>query len=119
MEAAKKKKHLGHRDGGWKVFLAIMAIIALIPLLYALSLSFRTQNSIFDPRLFVTDLTTGNYIKAISDNPTIVNNFIFQSCDLCSIHSCYSTLCIYGSLWIFQKECIWKSNHVQPDPSVH
>ena len=76
MEAAKKKKHLGHRDGGWKVFLAIMAIIALIPLLYALSLSFRTQNSIFDPRLFVTDLTTGNYIKAISDNPTIVNNII-------------------------------------------
>lgn len=63
MEAAKKKKHLGHRDGGWKVFLAIMAIIALIPLLYALSLSFRTQNSIFDPRLFVTDLTTGNISK--------------------------------------------------------
>ena len=76
MGAVKKKNRLGHRDRSWKIFLAVMAVIALIPLVYALSLSVRTQNSIYDPRLFVTDLTIGNYIKAISDNPTILNNFI-------------------------------------------
>ena len=66
MEAVKKKNRLGHRDRSWKIFLAVMAVIALIPLVYALSLSVRTQNSIYDPRLIVTDLTIGNYIKAIN-----------------------------------------------------
>lgn len=61
---------------GWYVFLAFMTCIALIPLVYSLSLSFRTQNSIFDPRLFVSDLTTGNYIKAVQDNPTLIFNFL-------------------------------------------
>ena len=46
MEAVKKKNRLGHRDRSWKIFLAVMAVIALIPLVYALSLSVRTQNSI-------------------------------------------------------------------------
>lgn len=64
MGAVKKKNRLGHRDRSWKIFLAVMAVIALIPLVYALSLSVRTQNSIYDPRLFVTDLTIGNYINA-------------------------------------------------------
>ena len=82
MGAVKKKNRLGHRDRSWKIFLAVMAVIALIPLVYALSLSVRTQNSIYDPRLFVTDLTIGNYIKAISDNPTILNNFIQYSVHL-------------------------------------
>ena len=52
MGAVKKKNRLGHRDRSWKIFLAVMAVIALIPLVYALSLSVRTQNSIYDPRLF-------------------------------------------------------------------
>lgn len=67
---------LGKRDTGWKILLVIATVITLIPLVYALSLSFRTQNSIYDPRLFVTELTVGNYIKAVQDNPTLLNNFI-------------------------------------------
>lgn len=69
-------KRSGRKNGGWIVFLVIMTVITVIPLVYALSLSFRTQNSIYDPRLFVTETTVGNYLKAMKDNPTIVNNFI-------------------------------------------
>ena len=112
MGAVKKKNRLGHRDRSWKIFLAVMAVIALIPLVYALSLSVRTQNSIYDPRLFVTDLTIGNYIKAISDNPTIFEQLYFQPCNFCNFYSSYSALRIHGSLWIFQKECIRKSYYV-------
>ena len=61
---------------GWIAVLVFCTICTLIPLLFALSLSFRTQSSIFDPALFNPDMTIGNYIKAISDNPTIMNNFI-------------------------------------------
>ena len=61
---------------GWIAVLVFCTICTLIPLLFALSLSFRTQSSIFDPALFNPDMTIGNYVKAISDNPTIMNNFI-------------------------------------------
>lgn len=76
MTKTRSRGKLGKKDTGWKIMLVIAAVITVIPLVYALSLSFRTQNSIYDPRLFVTELTTGNYIKAIQDNPTILNNFI-------------------------------------------
>ena len=61
---------------GWNIFLLIFAILCVLPLLYSASLSLRTQNSIYDPRLFVTDLTLNNYVKAVLDNPTLLNNFI-------------------------------------------
>ena len=106
MGAIKKKKHLGHKDGGWIVFLAIMAVIALIPLLYALSLSFPTQNSIFDPRHFVTEMTVGNYVKAISDNPTILNNFI--SSLVISITSTATTvLCASMAVYGFSRKNVY------------
>lgn len=67
---------LNKTSKGWVIMLTISAVITLIPLVYALSLSFRTQNSIFDPRLFVREMTIGNYVKAIGDNPTLLNNLI-------------------------------------------
>ncbi|MFV0361546.1 MAG: carbohydrate ABC transporter permease [Suipraeoptans sp.] len=75
MNGKLKRKH-EQKNRMWYVFLIICAIVTLIPLVYALSLSFRTQNSIFSPSLFVTDLTFGNYVKALKDNPTIISNFI-------------------------------------------
>ena len=66
----------GPSDLGWRILLIVMTVITVIPLVYALSLSFRTQNSIFDPRLFVSEVTGNNYIKALKDNPTILMNFL-------------------------------------------
>ncbi|MGB4609492.1 MAG: carbohydrate ABC transporter permease [Saccharofermentanales bacterium] len=62
----------------WLIFLVISAVIFMIPLIYAFSLSLRDQNSIFDPRLFVeTDgLTFNNYKNAIQNNPTLLYNFL-------------------------------------------
>lgn len=78
METAKKVRagKLNRTSTGWIVLLTVFAVIALIPLVYALSLSFRTQNSIYDPRLFVSEMTIGNYVKAVTDNPTLLNNLI-------------------------------------------
>ena len=63
-------------QAGWILLLIIATVMTLLPLIFTLSLSFRTQNSIYDPRLFVTELTNGNYIKAMKDNPTIPYNFL-------------------------------------------
>ena len=106
MGAVKKKNRLGHRDRSWKIFLAVMAVIALIPLVYALSLSVRTQNSIYDPRLFVTDLTIGNYIKAISDNPTILNNFI-SSLVISVISTAATVLCASMAVYGFSRKNVY------------
>lgn len=106
MEAVKKKNRLGHRDRSWKIFLAVMAVIALIPLVYALSLSVRTQNSIYDPRLIVTDLTIGNYIKAISDNPTILNNFI-SSLVISVISTAATVLCASMAVYGFSRKNVY------------
>lgn len=71
---AKTKSQIG--QAGWIALLVFIMILTLLPLVFTLSLSFRTQNSIYDPRLFVTELTTGNYVKALKDNPTIPYNFL-------------------------------------------
>ena len=47
MGAVKKKNRLGHRDRSWKIFLAVMAVIALIPLVYALIETFSRMISTF------------------------------------------------------------------------
>ncbi len=76
------------------------------PLVYALSLSVRTQNSIYDPRLFVTDLTIGNYIKAISDNPTILNNFI-SSLVISVISTAATVLCASMAVYGFSRKNVY------------
>ena len=60
----------------WVIFLGIMSVWVLLPLVYALSLSLRSQNSIFDPRLVVADITASNFAKAVGENPTIFLNFL-------------------------------------------
>ena len=60
----------------WVIFLGVMSVWVLLPLVYALSLSLRSQNSIFDPRLVVADITVSNFVKAVGENPTIFLNFL-------------------------------------------
>lgn len=101
-----RRSQLGHKNVSWGVFLAVMAIIAIIPLFYALSLSFRTQNSIYAPNLFVTDPTVGNYIKAITDNPTIINNFI-SSLVISTVSTAATVLCASMAVYGFSRKNVY------------
>lgn len=107
MEDVKKSgKRLGRRNIRWYIFLVCMVVITLIPLIYALSLSFRTQNSIYSPSLFVSELTIGNYIKAISDNPTILNNLI-SSLVISLISTGATVLCASMAVYGFSRKNVY------------
>ena len=91
---------------GWYIFLAIFIVLTLIPIIYSLSLSFRTQNSIYDPRLFVTELTTNNYVKAITDNPTIFNNFI-ASLVISLVSTVVTVICASMAVFGFSRKRVY------------
>ena len=61
---------------GWVVFLSVLLFIVMIPMIYMLSMSFRTQDNIFEPTLFVPEMTLKNYTMVISQNPTLIMNFL-------------------------------------------
>lgn len=63
-------------QAGWFAILIFATFVLLIPLVFMISLSFRGQNTIYDPRLWVMDFTLKNYSKAFTDNPTIIYNFL-------------------------------------------
>lgn len=63
-------------QAGWLAILIFATFILLIPLIFMISLSFRGQNTIYDPSLWVMDFTLKNYSKAFTDNPTIIYNFL-------------------------------------------
>lgn len=107
MESVRKSgKKLGRKNIRWYIFLVVMVVITLIPLIYALSLSFRTQNSIYNPSLFVSELTIGNYIKAISDNPTILNNLI-SSLVISLVSTAATVLCASMAVYGFSRKNVY------------
>lgn len=107
MENIKKSgKKLGRKNFSWYIFLVVMVVITLIPLVYALSLSFRTQNSIYSPSLFVSEVTIGNYIKAISDNPTILNNLI-SSLVISLVSTAATVLCASMAVYGFSRKNVY------------
>ncbi len=61
---------------GWVVLLSAVLLITLIPMFYMLSMSVRTQDNIFEPTLFVSNITFINYETVISQNPTLIMNFV-------------------------------------------
>lgn len=103
---AKRNKKKRYNNKLWKLLLTIAVIAAVIPLIYALNLSFRTQNSIYSPKLFVLDLTIGNYIKAIVDNPTIINNFI-SSLVISLVSTVVTVLCASMAVYGFSRKNVY------------
>lgn len=99
-------KRLNSQNKGWTILLVVMTVIAVIPLIYACSLSFRTQNSIYDPRLFVAELTCDNYIKAIQDNPTIFNNFC-SSLIISLVSTGATVLCASMAVYGFSRDHVY------------
>jgi raffinose/stachyose/melibiose transport system permease protein len=58
------------------LLLAGIGYIWMIPLIYMVSMSFRTAENAFDPRLFTLPLTLYNFKLVISENPLHVHLFI-------------------------------------------
>ena len=61
---------------GWALLLLIIALIWMIPLIYMLSMSFRTPNNIFASTLLVDEWTINNYKTVIKDHPELPLNFL-------------------------------------------
>lgn len=67
---------LKRRQWVWILLLLIVAYIWMIPLLYMLSMSFRTPENAFDPDLFSLPMTLSNYFRVLRENPLHVHFFI-------------------------------------------
>lgn len=102
----KKPKRIKNSNILWIVFLTVGMIITVIPLIYAFNLSFRTQNSIYSPQLFVSDLTVNNYVKAILDNPTIFDNFM-SSLIISLVSTVATVLCASMAVYGFSRKNVY------------
>jgi len=60
---------------GWFVVLTVIMLIFMVPLLYMISMSFRTADNMYTPALFVKGMTLNNYTKVIQENPNLIKNF--------------------------------------------
>jgi raffinose/stachyose/melibiose transport system permease protein len=58
----------------WTI-LVILGGIFLLPLVYMLSMSFRTADNMYIPSIFVKGLTINNYKKVFVENPELFGNF--------------------------------------------
>ncbi len=63
----------------WIVILVAVMIIFMVPLLYMISMSFRTADNMYTPSLFVSDMTIKNYVSVIRDNTNLIYNFLSSS----------------------------------------
>ncbi len=93
----RKKLKIG--NVGWYLFLIVCFVIFMIPLVYMLSLSLRSQTTIYTPSLFVPDVTVKNYVTVISQNPTLPLNFlssfvISTTTTLCVV--LFASMAVYG-----------------------
>lgn len=60
----------------WNVILVFAALIFMVPLIFMVSMSLRTNNTIGMPQLFVADVTFKNYRNVIEQNPELWRNFM-------------------------------------------
>lgn len=63
-------------DKIWLVVLILVMILFMIPLLYMISMSFRTADNMYSASLFVEGMTLNNYVKVIKENPNLIKNFL-------------------------------------------
>ena len=58
------------------LLLAVIAFIWMIPLIYMLSVSFRTPDNLFAPSLLTQDVTLRNYQTIFTNHPELLKNFL-------------------------------------------
>lgn len=60
----------------WILVLLVCLAAFMVPLFYMISMSFRTQTNIFQPSLFVSEMTLDNYKTVLTQNPELIYNFL-------------------------------------------
>ncbi len=63
------------REWLWTVLLIIISVIWLIPLVFMISMSFRTAENAFEPVLFIAPFSGSNYTTVFSQNPLALHFF--------------------------------------------
>jgi raffinose/stachyose/melibiose transport system permease protein len=76
---------LKRRQLPWIILLLAVGYIWMIPLIYMVSMSFRTPENSFDPSLFTLPMTLRNYRMVISENPLHVHFFVSLVISLASV----------------------------------
>ncbi len=60
----------------WFAILFFFAFIFLVPLIFMISMSLRTPDTIGLPKLFISDITFKNYQNVFAKNPQLPRNFL-------------------------------------------
>lgn len=60
---------------GWNIILLFVTFIFMVPLIFMVSMSLRTPDTVGQPKLFIADITFKNYINVIENNPLLIKNF--------------------------------------------
>ncbi len=60
---------------GWNIVLLFVTFIFMVPLIFMVSMSLRTPDTVGQPKLFIADITIKNYINVIQNNPLLIKNF--------------------------------------------
>lgn len=60
----------------WGIVLILVALVFLVPLIFMVSMSLRTQDTIGLPQLFISDITFKNYANVLKQNPDLWKNFM-------------------------------------------
>jgi len=88
-----------HSDKICLVILILVMIIFMIPLLYMISMSFRTADNMYSPSLIVEGMTINNYVKVIKENPNLIKNFFssaFVTVSTVILVTICSTMAVFG-----------------------
>ncbi|MDR1287206.1 MAG: carbohydrate ABC transporter permease [Treponema sp.] len=76
---------LKRRQWFWIILLLVIGYIWMIPLVYMLSMSFRTPENAFNPALFTLPMTLHNYKLVLTENPLHVHFFVSLVISLASV----------------------------------
>ena len=61
---------------GWNLILLAVTFIFMVPLIFMISMSLRTPDTIGLPKLFIADVTFKNYVNVIKNNPILFKNLL-------------------------------------------
>lgn len=87
------------QDKIWLVVLILVMLIFMVPLLYMISMSFRTADNMYSSSLLVEGMTFRNYIKVIKENPNLILNFFssaFITISTVVLVTICSTMAVFG-----------------------
>lgn len=79
--------------------LMIAVLIFMLPLIYMISMSFRTADNMYTPSLFVTDMTLQNYKTVIAQNKGLIYNFfssVFITVSSVAMVTLFSAMAVFG-----------------------